>query len=104
MIQVNVKELLKKQKNSQTNMAIFILFLVIMFYLLSLKYLCLFVISFFREYLFSGVYLLSEALGLLRGGMHMKKRVYVIKLLNRLCIILLITALLLLIIKLDICR
>ena len=98
------KKLLKKQKNSQTNMAIFILFLVIMFYLLSLKYLCLFVISFFREYLFSGVYLLSEALGLLRGGMHMTKRVYVIKLLNRLCIILLITALLLLIIKLDICR
>ena len=49
------------------------------------------------------VYLLSGALGLLRGGMHMKKRVYVIKFLNRLCIIMLIVALMLLIIKIDIC-
>lgn len=44
-----------------------------------------------------------RTLGLLRGGMHMKKRVYVIKFLNRLCIIMLIIALMLLIIKIDIC-
>lgn len=85
-------------------MAIFILFLIIMFYLLLLKQLCLFVIIYFMECSFLGCLPLFRGLGLMKGGMHMKKRVYVIKLLNRLCIILLITALLLLIIKLDICR
>ena len=44
-----------------------------------------------------------QGLWLMKGGMHMKKRVYVIKFLNRLCIIMLIIALIPLIIKLDIC-
>ena len=60
------------------------------------------VIVIIMEHEVSGCLPSFRGFGLMKGGMHMKKRVYIIKFLNRLCIIILLIVLMLLIIKIDI--
>ena len=94
-----MKKLLKKQ--SHRFMWLNFFYNLFLYSCFSFNYLLQY---FLWNILCSGCLPLFRGFWLMEGGIHMKKRIYVIKFLNRLCVILFLIAIMLLLIKLDICR